>query len=58
MDNVVRRSPFRVRSFVNELIYPAEPALPGDGPFESITVFYPEADVKVGVFGLELHWIG
>ena len=57
MDNVVRRSPNRVRGFINELIYPAEPALPRDGPIESITVTYPEAEVSVGVFGLEMHWM-
>ena len=57
MDNVVRRSPFRVRGFFNELLYPAEPALPRDGPIESITVTYPEADVSLGVFGLEIHWM-
>ena len=57
MDNVVRRSPNRVRGFINELIYPAEPVLPRDGPIESITVTYPEAEVSVGVFGLEMHWM-
>lgn len=56
-DNVVRRSPNRVRGFLNELLYPAEPALPRDGPIESITVTYPEAEVSVGVFGLEMHWM-
>jgi len=54
-DNVVRRSPFKVRGVLNELIYPAEPSLPQGGAIEAITVTYPEADVDV--FGFELHWM-
>ena len=54
-DSVVRRSPFMVRGFLNELIYPAESSLPSDGAIESITVTYPEANVDV--FGFELHWM-
>ena len=54
-DRVVRRSPFKVRGFLNELIYPAEPSLPSDGAIEAITVSYPEANVDV--FGFELHWM-
>ena len=54
-DSVVRRSPFKVRGFLNELIYPAESSLPSDGAIESITVTYPDANV--GVFGFELHWM-
>ena len=53
-DDVVRRSPIRVRGFLNELLYPAEAALP-DGPFEEITVKYPDANVDV--FGVEIHWM-
>jgi uncharacterized membrane protein (DUF106 family) len=54
-DSVVRRSPFKVRGFLNELIYPAEASLPSDGTIEAITVTYPEANVDV--FGFELHWM-
>ena len=54
-DSVVRRSPFKVRGFLNELIYPAEASLPSDGAIESITVTYPDANVDV--FGFELHWM-
>ena len=54
-DRVVRRSPFKVRGFLNELIYPAEPALSGDGAIQSITVTYPDATVDA--FGIELHWM-
>jgi uncharacterized membrane protein (DUF106 family) len=51
---VVRRSPLRVRGFLDELLYPAEPPLPSGG-FESVAVTYPEANVDV--FGVELHWM-
>ena len=54
-DSVVRRSPFKVRGFLNELIYPAEASLPSDGTIEAITVTYAEANVDV--FGFELHWM-
>jgi uncharacterized membrane protein (DUF106 family) len=53
-DSVVRRSPLRVRGFLDELLYPAEPPLPA-GELASISVSYPEANVDV--FGLELHWM-
>lgn len=53
-DSVLRRSPLRVRGFLDELLYPAEPPLPSSA-FESIAVTYPEADVDV--FGFELHWM-
>jgi uncharacterized membrane protein (DUF106 family) len=51
---VVRRSPLRVRGFVDELLYPAEAPLP-EGDIQSIAVTYPEANVSV--FGWELHWM-
>ena len=50
----MRRSPFRIRGFLNELLYPAEEPLPAGG-FESITVDYPEVDV--GVLGYQTHWM-
>jgi uncharacterized membrane protein (DUF106 family) len=53
-DLVLRRSPLRVRGFLDELLYPAEPPLPRGG-LESIAVAYPEASVDV--FGVELHWM-
>ena len=53
-DPVVQRSPLRVRGFLEELLYPAEPPLP-EGAFESVAVTYPEASVDV--FGIELHWM-
>jgi uncharacterized membrane protein (DUF106 family) len=52
---IVRRSPFRVRGFLDELLYPAEPALPADGPFESITIDY--RDATIDVFGFGIHWL-
>jgi uncharacterized membrane protein (DUF106 family) len=51
---VERRSPVRVRGFLDELLYPAEPALP-PGSIASIAVTYPEADVNV--FGWQIHWM-
>ena len=55
-DNVVLRSPSRLaRGFLNQLLYPAEAALPAASPIRSITVTYPEADVSV--LGWPLHWM-
>ena len=53
--SIVRRSPFRVAGFLDELIYPAEPALPSDSPFELITIDY--VDTNVDVFGFGIHWM-
>lgn len=54
-DRVVLRSPERLaRTFVNQLLYPAEPPLPGDGPFTSVTVGYPERTLSL--FGFEMPW--
>lgn len=50
----VQRSPIRVRGFLDELLYPAEPPLPA-GAFRSIEVRYGAADVDV--FGWEIHWM-
>jgi hypothetical protein len=53
---VRRRSPERVTAgFVDELLYPAEAALPATAPFRSIRINYPEA--AVDVFGHRLHWM-
>ena len=52
---IVRRSPFRVRGLLDELLYPAEPALPADSAFESITIDY--EDAAVDVFGIGIHWL-
>ena len=52
----MRRSPVRLEpAFLNQLLYPAEPPLPGDGAVTSISLAYPERDIPV--FGLELHWM-
>jgi hypothetical protein len=54
-DGVVRRSPLRVGSnLFDQLLYPAEPPLPGDSAIRSITLSYPERDVDV--FGWALPW--
>jgi uncharacterized membrane protein (DUF106 family) len=53
---VVRRSPVRLESgFINQLLYPSEPPLPGDGPVTAITVAYPESEPAL--FGWELNWM-
>jgi len=52
---IVRRSPLRSRGFLDELIYPAEAALPADSPFASITIDYDDATVSF--FGFGIHWL-
>jgi hypothetical protein len=55
-DEVVRRSPIRLESgFLNQLLYPAESPLPGDGALRSISLGYPERDIRV--FGWGVHWM-
>ena len=53
----VRRSPTRRRAAIlDQLLYPAEPSLPGDGPVERIDVQYPTASISF--FGLfDVHWL-
>lgn len=54
--DVVLRSPDRLaRGFLNQLLYPAEAALPSGSPIRSISVRYPDASVSV--FGWSLHWM-
>ena len=55
-DRTVRLSPVRVDpSFLSQLIFPAEPALPTDGPVQAIHVAY--EDRAVSVLGLGMHWM-
>lgn len=54
-DIIVRRSPFRVRGFLDELLYPGEAVLPSDSPFEKITIVY--EDATVDLFGFGIHWL-
>lgn len=55
-DDVVRRSPLRLEAgFLNQLLYPAEAPLPGDGALTSISLAYPERDVSVLWF--DVHWM-
>lgn len=55
-DRTVRLSPVRVdRSVLSQLIYPAEPPLPAEGPVQAIHVRYP--DRAVSVLGLGMHWM-
>jgi uncharacterized membrane protein (DUF106 family) len=53
---VVRRSPSRLRpSFLDQLLYPAEPPLPADAPVRAISVTCPEASITA--LGLSAHWL-
>jgi hypothetical protein len=53
---VRRRSPERLAPGLwNELIYPAEPPLPKEGPVVSITVGYRED--AVSIFGWDVNWL-
>lgn len=52
---VVRRSPIRARGFLDELLYPAESALPSDSAFEAIEIGY--EDATVNFFGFGIHWL-
>jgi hypothetical protein len=52
---LARRSPIRSRGFVDELLYPAEAALPAESPFETIRLDYAEA--AVDFFGFAVHWM-
>ena len=55
-DRTVRLSPVRVDpGFLSQLIYPAEPPLPADGPIQAIHVAYP--DRAISVLGFGLHWM-
>ena len=53
---ITRRSPIRLEEgFINQILYPAEDPLPGNGPIDSISLTYP--DGEVAVFGWDLHWL-
>ena len=43
------------RSFLDELLYPGEKALPADGRIKAIEVVYPVK--RLPLFGLKLHWL-
>lgn len=55
---IVRRSPLKVRSgFLDQLLYPAEPLLPADGPFQSVSVSLEDADLPIPGLGWGTHWM-
>ncbi|NKB89729.1 MAG: hypothetical protein GKS06_16050 [Acidobacteria bacterium] len=55
-DTVTRRSPFRLApSFLNQLLYPAEPPLPADSAAVEIALHYPDRELSVLGFGQ--HWL-
>ena len=49
-DEIVRRSPARLApSFLDQVLYPAEPSLPKHSPIRSIAVSYPETGSAAGL---------
>jgi hypothetical protein len=50
-----RRSPFRVSTLTDQLLYPSEPPLLADGPVAEIALPYPEPGLSV--LGWRLHWL-
>jgi len=49
-------SPLKVRSrLLDQVLYPGEKPLPGDGRVESIEVIHPAK--RLSLFGLRLHWL-
>ncbi len=57
-DHVVRRSPNRVKGFLNQLIFPAEDPLPDSTPIREITVTYPAGNAGFEGWESELTWMG
>jgi len=54
-DAIVRRAPVRASAgLLDQLLYPAEAPI-RDGPVQSISVSYPDADVSL--LGWETHWL-
>lgn len=55
-NDVVRRSPVRLEgTFLNQLLYPAEAPLHVEGPLTSISLAYPERDIRI--LGWGVHWM-
>ncbi len=54
-EKVVRRSPSRVKGFLDQLLYPAEEPLPAASPIDHISLAYAETDVDI--LGFKLHWM-
>jgi hypothetical protein len=53
---VRQRSPIRLQSgILNQILYPAEPAIPSDSPFTSIAIAYEEASFNL--LGWRAHWL-
>jgi uncharacterized membrane protein YedE/YeeE len=54
-DGPARRSPFRVSSLFDLLLYPSEPPVPENAPISQIALPYPEPGVAV--LGWRVHWM-
>jgi len=52
---VVKRSPIRTDSLLDQILYPGEPGFPADAGVASIEVMYPEGTVNF--FGWHTHWL-
>jgi hypothetical protein len=56
-DNVARRSTVRPSSFLDQVLYAAEPPLPGTGPIARIDLKYPFANAGFTGWESELTWL-
>jgi len=54
-DQVVKRSPIRTDSLLDQILYPGEPGFPSGASVTAIEVMYPEAEVNF--LGWHTHWI-
>jgi hypothetical protein len=54
-DDFVRISSIRGGPWLDRLLYSAEPAIPADSIFDSITIHYPTRTTPI--FGVHVHWL-
>lgn len=56
-DNIARRSMVRPSGFLDQVLYPAEPPLPGSGPIARIELGYPPANAGITGWESEITWL-
>ena len=56
-EDISRRSTVRPSSFLDQVLYPAEPPLPGSGPIARIELEYPPANAGVTGWESEITWL-
>lgn len=56
-EDISRRSPVRPSTFLDQVLYPAEPPLPGSGPIARIELRYPPADAGIEGWESEITWL-